>query len=190
MKCDRFVGTGRTNDIHMMPLNSKTRHGSRSPYSGGDSPPTVEASPPRIIPNSKDIGDGMHKLNGPAASCLGIDVTQHSPSLTTPLKRTDDHSVLFCNKEVLKRSTVVRIENHTEFRMPVFADVHQNQRTLTTVKDNRKYEYRRSISTPPIETSSCQHEYVIKHAEVISCDPSRYSKVWCILCQCVIYRNI
>ena len=178
MKCDRFVGTGKTNTIHLMALNSKTPHGSRSPYSGGDSPPTVEASPPRIIANSKDIGDGMHKLNRPAASCLGIDITQHIPSLTTSLKRTDDRSVFFCNKEVLKRSTVVRIENHTEFRVPVFADVHQTQRTLTTVKDNRNYVYGRSISTPPIETRCGQHEYVMKHAEVTSCDPSKYSTVW------------
>ena len=176
MKCDRFVGTGKTNTIHLMALNSKTPHGSRSPYSGY-SPPTVEASPPKIIADSKGIGDGMYKANESTASCLGIDISQHSPSSTTSLKRNDDHPVFFCNEEVLKRSTVVTIENHTEFRMPVFADVHQTQRTLTTVKDNKNYVYGRSISTPPMETSCGQHEYVMKHGEVTSCDPSKYSTV-------------
>ena len=169
MKCDRFVGTGRTNNIHMMALNSKTPHGSRSPYSGGESPPTVESSPPKVIANSL----------AQSASCLGIDVAQHTPSSTISLKRNDDHPVFFCNKEVFKRSTVVTIEKHTEFRTPVFADIHKTQRTLTAVKSNRNYKFGRSISTPPIETSRGQDEYVIK--EVPSCDPSKCSTVWRIL---------
>ena len=177
MKCDRFVGTGKTNTLHLVALNSKTLHGSRSPHSG-DSPPMVEASPPKVIANAKDIGDGLYKLNGPTTSCLGKDIPQHGPSSTASPKRNDDHPVVFCNKEVLKKSTVVTIENHTEFRMPVFAHVHQTQRTLTTVKDKRNYIYGRSISTTPIETSDNRPEYVIKHAEVPSCAPSKYSTVW------------
>ena len=177
MKCDRFVGTGKTNTLHLMALNSKTLHGSRSPYSG-DSPPTVEASPPKIIGNSKDIEDGVYKLNGPTTSCLGKDMKQHSPSSTTSSKGNDDLPAIFCNKEVLKKSTVVTIENHTEFRIPVFPDVHQTQRTLTTVKNNRNYVYGRSISTPPMENRDDRPECIKKHAEVPSCDPSKYSTVY------------
>ena len=170
MKCDRFIGTGTSSSLDLLASKSKFKHASKSTFLG-DSQSTGEVS------TANHTSHGINTSIRSSKSVRGLERRQFSWYSAKTSILDEEHSMVFYDKEESKKATYVTFENHSMFRIPVFAHVHQHKNTLPVIGEAGNFRSNPSLSKGQVENLKGGNRRIEKHSRSSLSVSSKYSQV-------------